>query len=165
MSRRKQQEFPSTIWTTLHDIGDCDLVRNRNLYTMPEDKWRVWPKLPQDIIEVDVEKVSATGTFAWVQSPEGFGPPHLIKLHAPYHFAFSKVAWLLEMMDRYTYPVWNLHYVHAKLSGHDRNLCIWDSPENYKLPDLFKAYNKAADAMKRIRVFLEAIEREVKGES
>ena len=75
---KRHQTPPKTIWTTHWELKESDGVRTRDKYTF---NWRRLPKTaPEYLIELPVVEASPMVTWVTVKSPEGFGPPHLIRL-------------------------------------------------------------------------------------
>ena len=68
-----------TIFTTRQQLAHADKVGNTQQY---DDKFlgRTYPDL-KDIMELPVPKRSKRWAWVVVDSPEGFGPSHTIKLH------------------------------------------------------------------------------------
>ena len=70
------------IWTSLYELKQADLVRNRKLYTIELDDHEIFPMTLEQWIEMDAEP-SPRMAYVTVQSPEGFGPTHPIKIYSP----------------------------------------------------------------------------------
>ena len=102
-----------TIWTTLWNLSREDLVRNRKQYTIKLDHCtdldlNSW-------IQMDAQ---VARTAAYVDSPEGFGPPHQIKLQMLESYFFTKEDVIRYILMRSISPCWRLNHYTGILTGH-----------------------------------------------
>lgn len=146
-----------TIFTTLRSIADADLVRNKNQYTVDLEK--VAPNLfmPEHIIEVIPDKISPRESFAWISSPQGYGPPHQIKLSRGRGFALTRKEFLMHHVD---YPIWHGWYLwntYAILVGREPPH-PWERATT--MEDLFQAFDELEAIMPRIKKFIQALREE-----
>ena len=102
------------VWTTLGKLKQADLVRNQKQYTV--DVGDCCELILDNWIQVDAQ-VTGTGVSAYVESPEGFGPPHKIKLESP-DFLRTKKRVIKYLLMRSAMPFWRLHHFASLITGH-----------------------------------------------
>lgn len=102
------------IWTTLGKLKQADLVRNQKQYTI--DIGECSELILDNWIQVDAQ-ITSTGSTAYVDSPEGFGPYHKIKLDS-LDFLRTKKRLIKYLLMRSATAFWRLHHFASLITGH-----------------------------------------------